>query len=166
MVQVTPIRVGLKRSRYVPKDLEIDLCLNAVLTENINDEDVPHIIVLNCHTGCMGQYYLLRSGGAQFIFHHDQQCDCWLGGEPKKPLLQLPEPLDEFRLDLLRGRNVPYRMESRFAAIMVMKLFLGMEVPPELTPRKASNVNVPETIAEESEKPSESEEAADQVEDD
>ncbi|KAI1259727.1 hypothetical protein F5Y18DRAFT_433038 [Xylariaceae sp. FL1019] len=158
MVQVAPIKTGLKRSKYIPKHLETELCRNTLFTENTSDEDVPQIIVSNSHSECTGQYYRLRNGGIQFIFHHKEQCDCWIPGEPKHPLLQLPKALDGFRLNLIRGRDVPYRMESRFAALMVLKLFLNMDVPADLTPRLDSKVNVPETIAEEEDKAGEPEE--------
>ncbi|KAI0009593.1 hypothetical protein F4779DRAFT_617488 [Xylariaceae sp. FL0662B] len=94
----------------------------------------PHIIIGNVESGCHGLYFV-RPDGTEFVFHHASlkyatQCRCLERGEPGDMTLQLPDYLDYHRLQLIVGRGP--RMEPKLAAMVVMKLFLGMDVPEPL----------------------------------
>ncbi|KAK8064418.1 hypothetical protein PG994_007056 [Apiospora phragmitis] len=69
----------------------------------------------------------------------DKQCGCMVRGAPETSTLDIPPRLDEYRLELILGiGRSGIKMEPKLAAMVVMKLFLGMEVPEVLRMRPSS----------------------------
>ncbi|KAK7986986.1 hypothetical protein PG996_006406 [Apiospora saccharicola] len=63
----------------------------------------------------------------------DKCCGCMVRGEPETSTFDIPPRLDEYRLELILGIGKSgIKMEPKLAAMVVMKLFLGMEVPEVL----------------------------------
>lgn len=63
----------------------------------------------------------------------DKSCGCMVRGEPETSTYDIPPRLDEYRLELILGIGKSgIKMEPKLAAMVVMKLFLGMEVPEVL----------------------------------
>ena len=44
----------------------------------------------------------------------------------------LPEDLNQYRIRLIKGHALPYPLEPKLAAMIVMKIFLGMRIPEML----------------------------------
>ncbi|KAK8121681.1 hypothetical protein PG984_010351 [Apiospora sp. TS-2023a] len=65
--------------------------------------------------------------------NNDKCCGCVVRGEPETSTFDIPPRLDEYRLELILGIGKSgIKMEPKLAAMVVMKLFLGMEVPEVL----------------------------------
>ena len=65
--------------------------------------------------------------------NRDKSCGCMVRGAPETSTLDIPPRLDEYRLELILGIGKSgIKMEPKLAAMVVMKLFLGMEVPAVL----------------------------------
>ncbi|KAI8631556.1 hypothetical protein F5Y19DRAFT_463266 [Xylariaceae sp. FL1651] len=138
MVAIPPKRTGPKPSKYLPKKLEDEL--RAVVFDAVDGfpsiGEAPKIIIGNGVSGCYGLYYH-EPDGTEFIFHHWTMqfatgCKCLVRRMPKDTTTQLPEDLDKLRIRLIRGKDVPFRLEPKLAAMVVMKLFLGLPVPEQL----------------------------------
>ncbi|KAK5625125.1 hypothetical protein RRF57_000841 [Xylaria bambusicola] len=60
------------------------------------------------------------------------QCKCLTQAAAGEATHQLPDDLDQYRIRLIQGQGVPYPLEPRLAAMVVMKIYLGMKVPEPL----------------------------------
>lgn len=128
-------KLQIKRSKYLPFKLEQELRRLVFDAGEGQSGDAPQLIIGNSDSCCHGVYHA-RSDGVEFIFHHNKlrphgPCACFVQGEPDTFFFQLPEALDEFRVRLVEGKE-PVQMEPLYAAMVIMKLFLGMELPEEL----------------------------------
>ncbi|KAI0022447.1 hypothetical protein F4780DRAFT_197974 [Xylariomycetidae sp. FL0641] len=106
----------------------------------------PDIIVGNQFSACQGVCYL-RAAGPVFHFTHrvanyPTLCSCLVKGNRGEEVVQLPEILDLHRHGLVLGVGRLPKMESRFAAIVVMKMFLGLDVPDVVGTRREYLVRV------------------------
>ncbi|KAI1777297.1 hypothetical protein F4818DRAFT_457176 [Hypoxylon cercidicola] len=123
-----------RRSKRLPRELEDQLKDFVFDAGDGPYMGMPQLIIGNAESCCHGVCHI-KSGGIEFMFHHakgkyNTECGCIIKCEPNDETLQLPAELELHRLKLMfRG---PYKMEAKFAAIVVMKLFLGIEVPKEL----------------------------------
>ncbi len=129
-------KIGIRTSKYIPWQLEKELRQLVFDAGHVpNDDDYPQLIVGNAGSSCHGTYYV-GPDGVYFVFHHNKHgprkpCKCFVRGDPNIPTYELPQELDEYRIRLIEGKE-PIRMEPLFAAMVIMKLFLGMEVPEEV----------------------------------
>ncbi|KAJ8127734.1 hypothetical protein O1611_g5900 [Lasiodiplodia mahajangana] len=145
MVAFARKRRGPRPSKYLPDDIEDGL--RHLVLDGVEDfrpvgGDAPQLIIPNPESGCHGTYFIRRSG-IEFFFHHSAQCDCLIEGTPGVTTYQIPPILDDFRIQLIHGINVPFRLEPNLAAMVVMKTFLAMYVPKEL--RMSVEVDDPAT---------------------
>ncbi len=141
MVAFSARRRGPELSKYyLPKAIETELrtrVLDAVEESHpVGDNGAPQIIIGNLNSGCHGTYFH-RADGTEFIFHHCKmkyasQCKCIVKAAAGDTTYQIPEDLDEYRIRLIFGKNVPYRLEPKLAGMVAMKIFLGMSVPQPL----------------------------------
>ncbi|KAI0516932.1 hypothetical protein F5B22DRAFT_646277 [Xylaria bambusicola] len=133
-------RRGPFPSKYLPFALESEL--RQGVCDAVKDfrppagNTAPQIIIGNPESGCHGTYFRSRHG-TQFIFNHCKmkhvtQCNCRMKEAVGEATLRLPDDLDEYRIRLIQGQDVPYPLEPRLAAMVVMKIFLGMKVPAPL----------------------------------
>ncbi|KAI4865951.1 hypothetical protein F4820DRAFT_469316 [Hypoxylon rubiginosum] len=137
-----------KRSRRLPREIEDELKVGFFDSGDSSDAVMPQLIIGNGESCCHGVYYQ-KPDGPEFAFHHakgvyNTTCGCLIECKPDDETLQLPAELELHRLKLMfRG---PYKMEPKFAAMVVMKLFLGMEVPEQLRiqPRETAENAEPE----------------------
>ena len=133
-----PPKDEIKRSKYLSKQLENELRgLVIDAGPGRRDADEPQLIVMNPDSCCHGAYHVGRRG-VEFFFHHDKwgkhrPCACFVKGGPKNPTLRLPPELDAYRIRLIEGHE-PIRMEPLYAAMVIMKIFLGMDLPEEIQP--------------------------------
>ncbi|OTB09310.1 hypothetical protein M426DRAFT_6588 [Hypoxylon sp. CI-4A] len=123
-----------RRSRLLPKELEDELRVLVFDQGNNTYNGDPDLIIGNPETGCYGLCYL-NPNGTKFIFHHvatkyATTCKCLVHGEKGDETFQIPHSLDLQRLRLILIG--PIRMEPKLAAMVVMKAFLGMELPEQL----------------------------------
>ncbi|KAI0178592.1 hypothetical protein GGR52DRAFT_569502 [Hypoxylon sp. FL1284] len=124
-----------RRSRRLPRELEDEIKSEVFeVDDGPNIEDTPHLIVGNRDSCCHGVCYVTPEG-TEFFFHHakgkyNTECGCIIKCEPDEETLELPQELRIHRLRLMY-RSV-YRMEAKFASMVVMKIFLGIEVPEEV----------------------------------
>ncbi|KAI0968370.1 hypothetical protein F4678DRAFT_464435 [Xylaria arbuscula] len=131
-------------SRYLPQDIENELrtqVLDAV--EAVGQKpspagniEGPQIIIGNLESGCHGTYFH-GPGGTEFFFHHCKmqyatQCKCIAQAGGGDTTYQIPVDLNSYRIRLILGQGVRYRLEPKLAAIVAMKTFLGMSVPKPL----------------------------------
>ncbi|KAI1129779.1 hypothetical protein F5Y10DRAFT_263840 [Nemania abortiva] len=70
-------------------------------------------------------------------------CNCLVQTARREMTHQIPSYLDEYRVRLILGDNVPFQLEPKFAAMVVMKIFLGLEVPEQLRIETAAETNDP-----------------------
>ncbi|KAH8168098.1 hypothetical protein CIB48_g123 [Xylaria polymorpha] len=143
MITTPRHRAGPTLSRYLPRTIESELrtqVLDAVDDYRTSREkNSPQLILMNTESGCHGTYSH-RHDGVVFVFHHCKtayattQCQCLVRSSAGEPTYQIPQDLDDHRMNLIFGRysHVPWRLESKLAAMVTMKLFLGMEVPAPL----------------------------------
>ncbi|KAI2469624.1 hypothetical protein F4781DRAFT_442532 [Annulohypoxylon bovei var. microspora] len=122
------------RSQTLLQGLEDDLRVGVFDQGDGPYNGDPELIVPNGRSGCFG-LYLITPDGVEFIFHHATMkhattCDCLTKMNPGDTTFQIPAELDDHRLRLMQQR--PYRMGPKLAAMVIMKLFLGLEVPEPL----------------------------------
>ncbi|KAI0116530.1 hypothetical protein GGR51DRAFT_555554 [Nemania sp. FL0031] len=135
MVAIGRKTQGPKPSKYLPKNIEDEL--RHLVLDGVEDSppvggDAPQLIIPNVETGCHGTYFQ-RGDGVEFYFHHKVgQCQCMVLGTHEVTTYQIPRLLDDYRIQLIRGRGFPFRVEPKLAAIVVMKTFMGLHVPEEL----------------------------------
>lgn len=137
-------------SRTLSPELEDEL---RVLVFDVGDgrfNGEPTLVVGNPDTNCHAVFWA-KPDRTEFVFHHgrlreradptstlettnrDKRCGCVVRGEPETSTLDMPPRLDEYRLELIMGiGRGGIKMEPKLAAMVVMKLFLGMEVPEVL----------------------------------
>ncbi|KAJ8111373.1 hypothetical protein ONZ43_g5636 [Nemania bipapillata] len=138
MVSIPRQRTGPKRSKHLPEVIERELrilVLDAVEDSRAPGGEVPQLIIGNPESGCHGTYFHGHDG-IEFFFHHCQmkfatECKC-IAKDTSGETYQIPDELDRYRIQLIRGRKVPFRLEPKLAAMVIMKIFLGMHVPEEL----------------------------------
>ncbi|KAI1744968.1 hypothetical protein F4680DRAFT_171816 [Xylaria scruposa] len=159
MIPIPRNQAGPKPSKSLPRALEDELRIGVLDAVNnfhpLGGRNAPDLILVNVESGCHGTYSQ-RPDGVQFVFHHRKmahstQCKCIVRSSSAtvQSTFQLPEELDDHRLLLIFGKyhDVPWRLEPKLAAMVAMKIFLGMEVPDPL------GMNAPaRTIEPESEK--------------
>lgn len=119
------------RSQTLPREVEDQIRVLVFDRGNARKDDSPRLIVGNTETACHGLYYARRHG-VEFVFHHRRLrtspgCHCLIPGESNSTTFQISQELDEHRLRLI-GVDEP-RMEPELAAMVIMKLFLGIQVP-------------------------------------
>ncbi|KAI0206685.1 hypothetical protein F4808DRAFT_466669 [Astrocystis sublimbata] len=140
MIPTPPNKRGPKPSKKLPKDIEDELrtdVFDAVDDHVSNTNPAPQLIIANPETGCHGT--CSQHGEiTQFIFNHgklahSRQCKCMSSSANGEATVLLPRMLDHHRFRLVEGEydDVP-ALEPKLAAMVVMKLFLGMEVPGPL----------------------------------
>ncbi|KAF2964143.1 hypothetical protein GQX73_g9434 [Xylaria multiplex] len=139
MAQIPRKDPGPKPSKYLPQAIERELrtsVLDAIEHFHTIEDEAPHIIIGNRESGCHGVYFH-RSSGTEFIFHHCKmahatECKCIARAAAGETTYQIPPDLDNYRLRLILGKNVPFRLEPKLAGMVAMKIFLGMSVPQTL----------------------------------
>ncbi|KAI0876169.1 hypothetical protein GGS24DRAFT_452170 [Hypoxylon argillaceum] len=139
MISTPRDRAGPKRSKYLPKAIEDELrilVLDCVDDFGALGGKAPQIIIGNPESGCHGTYFQRRDG-TEFIFHHCKmkfamQCKCTVQAANGATTYQIPDDLDRYRVRLIRGENVPFRLEPNLAAMVTMKIVLGMSLPEVL----------------------------------
>ncbi|KAH9883855.1 hypothetical protein F4778DRAFT_615633 [Xylariomycetidae sp. FL2044] len=121
-------------SRFLSRALEDALRVGVFDQEPTGPNDDPMMIIPNGGSGCHAIMYE-RADGIELVFHHQEMvyasgCRCVVRGAKGAPTLDLPEDLDLHRVGLIFGINRDkVQMESRLAAMVVMKVFLGLDVP-------------------------------------
>ncbi|KAI1342444.1 hypothetical protein F5Y15DRAFT_412952 [Xylariaceae sp. FL0016] len=114
------------RSRYLPREIEDDIALGVCVHEDIDRLYIaePQLIVGNKQTGCHA--LCRRSRGVVAItFYHRGECVCLRGGEQDE-MTSLSDELLAYRKRLILGKGVKWKMEAKFADMVVMKLNLGL----------------------------------------
>lgn len=125
-------KLQVKRSKYLSQELEKEL-RRLVLDAGDGPCGLsPQLIVANPDSYCHGLYYV-QPDGVEFMFHHNKiqnygPCACFIPGEPDSFYSQLPQELDDYRIRLIEGSE-SIQIEPLFAAMVIMKIFLGLEVP-------------------------------------
>ncbi|KAL7622537.1 hypothetical protein AAE478_008044 [Parahypoxylon ruwenzoriense] len=119
------------RFRPLPRELEDELRVLVFEQDGGLYNGDPQLIVGNSDSGCYGLCFLSQTG-TEFIFHHCNmkyatECKCIVRGEAGDSTMQIPNNLDNHRLGLIFLE--PFKMRPRFAAMAIMKLFLGIDVP-------------------------------------
>ncbi|KAI1084235.1 hypothetical protein F5B20DRAFT_593363 [Whalleya microplaca] len=157
---------GPQPSRFLAKELEDELRVDVFDFDEPPSKfpfwrpkrsNQPDIIIGNVKSGCHGLYHVRRNG-VEFTFHHARmagatECKCLEPGTPDQATFQIPDYLNYHRLQLMYGRGP--RMEHKLAAMVVMKLFLGLDVPaplrfnPESVMKKTEEVNTDEANTDE-----------------
>ncbi|KAK8850980.1 hypothetical protein PGQ11_013459 [Apiospora arundinis] len=144
-------------SKTLSAELEDDL---RVLVFDVGDgafNGEPTLIVGNPDTNCHAVFWA-KPDRTEFVFHHgrmkeradptstlettnyDKECGCMVRGENETSTFHIPPRLDEYRLELILGiGRGGIKMEPKLAAMVVMKLFLGMEVPEVLRMESTSS---------------------------
>jgi hypothetical protein len=137
MNRSSPSRDGVLRSKVLPREIEAELRVDVLDGGFVSRDDNPQVIITNHATGCRGHYYPNRTqdGQKMFVFWHSQmvddaiKCDCIIKSEPGSAMTWvIPEVLDKWRTWLVTELN----LESKFVAMVVVKLYLGMYVPEPL----------------------------------
>ncbi|KAI0453487.1 hypothetical protein F5B21DRAFT_479468 [Xylaria acuta] len=143
MIAIPRKRGGPKLSKYLPETLESQLRANVLDAVDdfsaLGSNNGPQLIIGNLNSGCHGTYSHRREG-TEFIFHHckmaySTQCRCIVrSSSAGETTFQIPQYLDDHRLRLIFGKcdDVPWRLEPKLAAMVAMKIFLGMDVPAPL----------------------------------
>ncbi|KAI0554369.1 hypothetical protein F4679DRAFT_294445 [Xylaria curta] len=142
MIPIPRNQTGLKPSKWLPRALEDELRIGVLDAVNnfhpLAGRNTPDLILVNVESGCHGTYSQ-RPNGVQFVFHHckmahSTQCRCIVRSATEETTFQIPEELDDHRLLLMFGKyhDVPWCLEPKLAAMVAMKIFLGMEVPEPL----------------------------------
>ncbi|KAI0446887.1 hypothetical protein F4803DRAFT_546740 [Xylaria telfairii] len=142
MITTPRNRAGPKPSRYLPRAIENELrtqVLDAVDDfRTSREKNSPELILMNIESGCHGTYSH-RHDGVVFIFHHCRTasaCKCLVSSSSTagETTYQIPKDLDDHRISLIFGKypHVPWRLEPKLAAMVIMKVFLGIDVPAPL----------------------------------
>lgn len=131
-------------SRKLPRELENELKVGVFDQGDDQYNGDPQLIIANSESGCYGLCHM-RPEGTGFIFHHASiayatTCGCLDKMNPGCMSLQIPAELDLYRVKLIT--TPPYRMEPKFAAMVVMKLFLGLKVPEQLIMERESELKI------------------------
>jgi hypothetical protein len=123
---------GPVSSRTLPKELEDEIRSMVFDKGNGPADKKPQLIIGNRDTGCHGVFYE-RADGSEFIFYHSMDhkdpCGCIVKGEPGSSTWQIPQALDDHRIWLIFLSDPC--MEPVLAAMVVMKLYLGLHVPEQ-----------------------------------
>ncbi|KAI1769364.1 hypothetical protein GGR53DRAFT_461524 [Hypoxylon sp. FL1150] len=135
-----PRRQPLKHSKRLKRDIEDELrVLVFDAEEDPTDRKVQQLIIGNPVSLCNGFAYISGEGphDTTFVFHHavgegryTVQCGCIKKHEADERTTELPLKLQLHRLKLMF--RPPYKLEAKYAAMVVMKLYLNMPVPEEL----------------------------------
>ncbi|OTA79662.1 hypothetical protein M434DRAFT_38254 [Hypoxylon sp. CO27-5] len=109
-------------------DMENKLRADVFETDNnsSHEDPDPDIILDNPQSGCFG-VCRLTDEGTNFVFYHESVVDakgCVCSIRPKEGVLSRVQPL-RMRLMAIPGIC---QMELRYAAIIIMKLFLGIKI--------------------------------------
>ncbi|RYC58902.1 hypothetical protein CHU98_g7300 [Xylaria longipes] len=141
MITIPRKQAGPKPSKYVPESLERQLrtqVLDSVDDRALGGKNEPQLIIGNVASGCHGTY-TQHFDGVEFIFHHSKMtyattCKCVSQTAAGEATFQIPKALDDHRVRLILGtyNDVPWPLEPKLAAIVAMKIFLGMDVPAPL----------------------------------
>ncbi|KAK8075792.1 hypothetical protein PG997_010455 [Apiospora hydei] len=137
-------------SKTLSRALENEL---RVLAFDIGDghfNGEPTLLIANPDSNCHAVFWA-KPDRTEIVFHHgrlkekadptsttettndDKHCGCMVKGAPGTSTFDIPPRLDEYRLELILGiGRSGIKMEPKLAAMVVMKLFLGMEVPKAL----------------------------------
>ncbi|CAJ2500495.1 Uu.00g033480.m01.CDS01 [Anthostomella pinea] len=128
-----------RTSKYLPPELENELKVHVFIQEALASSYLsgPQLIIGNVDSGCHAVFHE-NEDGTRFYFHHARMvygtgCRCIAKGERGDISEQIPAELDSHRIQLILGEGPSgHRMEPKFSAMVVMKIFLGMDVPEEL----------------------------------
>ncbi|KAI0836353.1 hypothetical protein F5Y06DRAFT_298716 [Hypoxylon sp. FL0890] len=120
-----------RQSQRIPWELEEALRVGVFDRGDKAYNGDPDLTIGNPQSGCFGVCHLAPEG-TRFIFHHQsmaraKKCNCFIRGKMGGKTSQIPRELESLRMYLIVLG--PYRMEPKFAAMVVMKLFLGLEIP-------------------------------------
>ncbi|GAP85010.1 hypothetical protein SAMD00023353_3900460 [Rosellinia necatrix] len=137
-------------SKILPREMEKELRTLVIDPQDapavVWDGEAPRLTLVNPDSGCAG-IMLRREDGDEFVFYHRiartapspttttaaaAPCGCFASGVYGDVTRQLPQHLDAHRLELMLGEKVRYRLSSQLAAMVALKLFLGMDVPEPL----------------------------------
>ncbi|KAI1208285.1 uncharacterized protein F4807DRAFT_462006 [Annulohypoxylon truncatum] len=137
-------------SRTPLQGLEDEIKVGVFDQGNVPYNGDPQLIVPNGRSGCYG-LYLITPEGVEFIFHHATMkfattCGCLTKMNPGETTFQLSAALDDYRLRLIRQKQ--YRIGPKLAAMIVMKLFLGLEIPEPFHARRQTEIKEPDLDAE------------------
>ncbi|KAI6082080.1 hypothetical protein F4821DRAFT_274448 [Hypoxylon rubiginosum] len=133
-------RPPLRHSKRLPREIEDQLRVLVFDAEDgPYDPAVPQLIIGNPESLCNGLCYISDKGpyGSKFVFRHaasegkyTTECGCIKKYEVDGRSTDIPIKLQIHRLHLMFRH--PYRLEPKYAAMVVMKLFLNMPVPEQL----------------------------------
>ncbi|KAI1458110.1 hypothetical protein F4805DRAFT_457023 [Annulohypoxylon moriforme] len=135
-----------KRAGTPQERLEDEIRVGVFDQGNVPHNGDPQLIVPNGRSGCYGLYFITPEG-VEFIFHHAimkfaTTCGCLTKMKPGESTMQISAELDEHRLRLIRQR--PYRLGPKLAAMVIMKLFVGLEVPEVFRMKQDSETVTPD----------------------
>ncbi|KAI2610586.1 hypothetical protein GGR54DRAFT_373932 [Hypoxylon sp. NC1633] len=122
-----------KPSKTLSRELEVELRVGVFDQADGSDDD-PQLIIGNIESGCYGLCHI-KGAKTTFIFHHVRmsqatKCRCLVRGKLGDKTTQIPDELKAHRDQLtVSGRH---QMEPKLAAMVVMKIFLGLQVPEQL----------------------------------
>jgi hypothetical protein len=129
---------GPVRSRRLSPEVEDELRIDVMDGQVKTSDTVPKLIIGNDATGCHAVMYN-RAAGMAFAFHHGKmqfatECRCLIrhpaeGDEDaEKEWRELSAEAEALMTTL------QCHMEGKFAAMVLIKLVLGMKVPESLRP--------------------------------
>ncbi|KAI0139064.1 hypothetical protein F4776DRAFT_617921 [Hypoxylon sp. NC0597] len=124
----------VRQSKMLPWAMENELREGVFEKGDGSSNEDPDLIIKNPQSGCFGVCHLAPEG-TSFVFYHEsmanvEACTCYIGPE-RGPVFEIPRRVVPLRMRLM-GIIGPCRMELKYAAIIIMKLFLGIKVPDEL----------------------------------
>ncbi|ETS75727.1 hypothetical protein PFICI_12671 [Pestalotiopsis fici W106-1] len=128
-----PERDGIRASKVLSK--EDDAEVRDGIFDRGYDHDpkdgLPQVMIGNSHTGCQGSYFPRANGrAARITFRHGSlkratKCGCLVKSGPGAFTDDLPKELVEHGVKLVAEQ----KLETKFASIIMMKLYLGLYVP-------------------------------------
>lgn len=128
-----PERDGIRPSKVLSKEEDIEV-REGILDRGFgyNEKDgLPQIMIGNTHTGCLGAYFPRRDGREAIItFDHCSMefattCGCLIKGKAGESTQEFPEKLVDHGIKLVMEHGI----ETKFATIIMIKLFLGLYIP-------------------------------------
>ncbi|ORY59748.1 uncharacterized protein BCR38DRAFT_412741 [Pseudomassariella vexata] len=131
------VSTAFHSSPFTPKAAFLDPKLQQLLEVGVvilEDGQVPNnspqFILPDLESGCRGLFFVKLDKTAEFRINHGGRCACLVKGKKDEVTPRLTPELSAHRGRLVRGEieGMP-KLKSRTAAMVVMKILMGMEVP-------------------------------------